>query len=137
MSEGLDRIQSGGLISGVNSEEEADGDGDGHRDYHDIGRDSGRYLLTADTDIGDKERAEPPGEQADKASDKAKDSGLGEELEEDIASFGSDSLTDTDFSDSFGDRDEHDIHNTDTADNQRDTGDKTEEYGKYTHYLIQ
>ena len=49
--------------------------------------------------------------------------GLDEKLEEDIPPAGADGHADADFARALGDADEHDVHDADAADQQRNAGD--------------
>ena len=47
-----------------------------------------------------------------------------EKLPEDVASAGADGQADADLAGPLGHRDEHDVHDPDAADHQRDAGDR-------------
>ena len=53
-----------------------------------------------------------------------------EELGQDVPAAGADRLADADLAGPLGDRDEHDVHDPDAADDQRDRGDPAEQQGQ-------
>ena len=53
------------------------------------------------------------------------------ELHQHLPLPGTDGETDTDLAGPFGDRDQHDIHDADTADQQTDRGNRTQQPGKH------
>ena len=61
--------------------------------------------------------------QTDHAADYREDTRLTEELCHNVPSLGADRLADADLARSLADGDKHDVHNTDTADQQRDRRD--------------
>ena len=53
--------------------------------------------------------------------------GFEEELQEDVSAAGADGHADADLAGPLGDADEHDVHDADAADEERDDGDAEEE----------
>ena len=62
---------------------------------------------------------------ADDAADHAQGHRLDQELKQDVAAAGADRHADADLARPLGDADEHDVHDADAADEQRDAGDAT------------
>ena len=69
-------------------------------------------------------------DDADEAAEQREGQGLDEELGEDVAAAGADRLADADLAGPLADRDEHDVHDPDAADDQRDRGDPAEQEGQ-------
>ena len=55
-------------------------------------------------------------DDADQAAEDGQDEGLDEELEQDVAVLGADRLADADLAGPLADRDQHDVHDPDAAD---------------------
>ena len=70
-------------------------------------------------DGGDDE----PDDDADQAAEEREGQGLDEELGEDVAAARADGLADADLARPLADRDQHDVHDPDAADDERDRGD--------------
>ncbi len=64
------------------------------------------------------------------APDSADDEGFDEELVEDLVAARADGLAQADLAGSFGDRDQHDVHDADAADDQGDHADEHEDDGE-------
>src|SRR5262249_20334524 len=62
--------------------------------------------------------------EADQSASQAHRRRFNEELDQDGPAFGADGFADADFSRSFGHRDEHDVHDTDAAHEERQAGDE-------------
>lgn len=58
-------------------------------------------------------------------ADETQDDGFEEELEENIAGRGTNGFADADFAGTFGNGDEHNVHDADAADNKRDRGNES------------
>ena len=65
----------------------------------------------------------------DLAADGTEREGLDQELPQNVARAGAHRHPDADFASPFGDADQHDVHNSDTADDQRNTGDGAQQNG--------
>ena len=115
-----------GPAGGVHAEEDADGQGDGERP--DGGR-GARGDGVADQ-AGQIEHAEEPADHAEDAADQAEHGGLDEELAPDDPGRGAERLAQPDLADSLGDRHQHDVHDADAADDERDGGDAPEQDGQ-------
>ena len=50
-------------------------------------------------------------------------------MDEDVFETGADGLTDADFVGALGDRNQHDVHNADAADDERNGGDESKNAG--------
>ena len=68
-------------------------------------------------------------EKTDNTARERENKGFKEKLHENVAGAGADGFADTDFVGAFGDRDEHDIHDADAADDERNGGDEGEDAG--------
>ena len=66
----------------------------------------------------------------DKATERGKDEGLDQKLHDNLAPSGTDGPSDSDFTGSFSDARKHDIHDSDTTDKERDSGNGTQYDGK-------
>src|SRR5205823_4273660 len=53
------------------------------------------------------------------------------------AAAGADSFADADFAGSLGDADQHDVHNPNSANNKRNTGDRTEQQRERASNLVE
>ena len=69
-------------------------------------------------------------ENTEQSTCKAEHHGFGQELCEDIAFASTHGFTQTDLARPFGDRDEHDVHDPDPTDDERDRGDPAEQQGE-------
>ena len=78
---------------------------------------------------GDDARSEKTDADTDQAADDAEQNGFEEKLALDVAFAGADGESDADLAGPFGDGDEHDVHDADAADEQRDAGDGAEQPG--------
>ena len=67
---------------------------------------------------------------SENAAKQRKQDGFGKELGDDVLSFCSERTTDAYLSHSFGDGGEHYVHNSDTANQQRNAGDGAENYAE-------
>jgi len=73
---------------------------------------------------------QPADEVADRTADQAEHRRFDEELKEDVALPCADRFADPDLAGALGHRDEHDVHDADPADQQRDRGDSAEKQGQ-------
>ena len=122
VAEGLDGIHAAGFEGGVEAADHADADGESDADEDGGGFDDGGIFAFGDFGEESKE-AEGSAEAEDPAAE-ADDATFDNDLEEDIAAFGTDGEADADFADAFGDGSEHDIGDADAADDQADAGDE-------------
>ncbi len=74
----------------------------------------------------DEEGEDVTENEAHKTANYAKNDGFEEELEEDVACACADCLADTNLAGALRNGDEHDIHDADTTDDERDAGDEGE-----------
>src|SRR5215469_5512652 len=123
ITQGFDGVQPGGFHRRPDAENKADTDADGDA------RGSGPHLNDArpaqgETDEEDEKIYE---DQSDDAAGSGEGHRLQEELPGDVAVFGADGLANADLAGAFGDADEHDIHDPDTANKQ---SDRTENHGR-------
>ena len=120
--EGSDWIFARGLECRVDTKDEASqdcscpNDQDYRQRYDQLYR--GKYGQNYDNNVAKNE--------AKYAAKDAKNEGLKEELDEYILRRRANSLSDTNLSGTFGDRDEHNVHHADTANDQGDDGDSRE-----------
>ena len=63
-------------------------------------------------------------DEAHEATDDAKDERFEEELKHDVAGAGADGFADTNFAGALRNGDEHDIHDANAADDERDASDE-------------
>ena len=75
-------------------------------------------------------RDDEPDEHADQAADQRQRQRLDEELAEDVPAPGAEGLADADLAGPLADRDQHDVHDPDPADDERDRGDPAEQQGQ-------
>ena len=68
-------------------------------------------------------------DEAHETADDAQNEGFKEELEHDVAGAGADGFADADFASAFRDGNEHDVHDADTTDDERDASDEREHAG--------
>ena len=71
-----------------------------------------------------------PSDDADHAAEQGQRQRLDQELGEDVAAARADRLADADLAGPLADRDQHDVHDPDAADDQRDRGDPAEQEGQ-------
>ena len=119
MPQGFDGVEAGGAAGGHEAEEDADGGGKEKGDAVDL-----RIEQEGCAD----ELCEPDAEAVSKrdaaeAADAGEGDGFDQELEHHLAGTGTDGHPDADLAGSFGDRDQHDVHDADAADQQADAGD--------------
>src|ERR1035437_6062029 len=123
----LDRVERGRLACGIVAEEHADSRGEADRDEH--GR--GGHCRTPAGEMGEEQRARISGdESADSAEDAHHDT-LDQELRQHIRPSRADRHADSDFTRTFGDGHEHDVHDADAADDQRYRRDRREQAGHH------
>ena len=75
-------------------------------------------------DEGNEEGCDVAEDEAHDAANDAKDERLEEELEQNLAGAGADSFADADFACALRDGDEHDVHDTNATDDERDASDE-------------
>src|SRR5437870_9935854 len=125
VSQCFDRVEASGAHRRVEPEDDADRDGHADRDDHRAARDEKRQacrLRDAMDDFGDR----PAKEDAEHASEARECDGLDEELSEDVTAPGANGLADPDLARPLVHRDEHDVHDPDPSDQQRDATDRPE-----------
>ena len=69
-------------------------------------------------------------DDADQPAEERQGQGLDQELGEDVAAARADRLADADLAGPLADRDQHDVHDPDAADDERDRGDPAEQQGQ-------
>ena len=119
VADGLDRIEFGGLHRRINSEQQADADrhAEGDRDggRGDIRRPAGRRR--------DDLRQREAEHNSDQAADDRDQHRFRQELTNDVGLACADGAADSDFAGTLEHGGQHDVHDADTADQQRDAGD--------------
>ena len=123
----LNRIEAGGAQCGIDAKEQPNGRRDDEGQDDGLWRDDRLEGLAGTTWGGqlyttEQARSTNPDSNTNTAAEQAHHGGLNEKLHQDIASFGAERLADTDFARALGHRHQHDVHDPDTADQQRDTG---------------
>ena len=116
VSERFDRVQSRGPDGWIDAEEEADGDGNDKSNNRDVAGDSRRPFGADQEPAVDSGGKCDTHDYADYAAAEGEKYGFGNELSDDVAAFGTHSLSDTDLTCAFSDGDEHDIHDPDATD---------------------
>ena len=81
-------------------------------------------------ELADAGRHEQADGDADEAAEQRQGQGLDEELGEDVPAARADGLADADLAGPLADRDQHDVHDPDAADDERDRGDPAEQQGQ-------
>ena len=81
-------------------------------------------------DPADDGRHDEADQDADQAADERQRQGLDEELAEDVAALGAERLADADLAGPLADRHQHDVHDPDAPDDQRDRGDAAQQQGQ-------
>src|SRR5437867_4163641 len=122
----LDRVQARCAHRGVEPEDDADRNRDADRDDHGAGGDDAAQparLRDELHDLGDR----PPEQDAHDAAEAREGHRLDEELDHDVPPPCADGLADTDLARSLIHRHEHDVHDPDPADEQRDPADRAEQ----------
>src|SRR6185437_12917551 len=114
-----DGIEVGGFAGGIDAEEDADGGGD-----DEAGKDAphgdGRGEVDQQGDGLGEHDAE---DDTDGSAGESHGCGLHEELLEQVGAPGAEGFADPDLAGALGDGDQHDVHDDDAADDQRDGGD--------------
>src|SRR5680860_1446773 len=113
VAKGVDGSQRRGPVGGVQTEEQADEDGDSEGEEHRVRRHD-RF----DADDGEL-RPDQSDDHANHPAEKGEQDRLGQELTHDLAFPGADCLADTDLARSLGHRDQHDVHDPDSTHQQR------------------
>ena len=126
IAEGVDGVETAGTVGGIDAEEEADGHGEEDGDSDGVETDDGAEVV--DEGGGGNCAAGAEGD-AEQAADEGEGDGFDEELAEDVAAFCANGFAEPDLAGSFGDADEHDVHDADAADDEADKGDGAEEEG--------
>ena len=121
--QGIDRVKAGSFAGRIDAEEETDTDGEreGYEDRR--RRDDG--LEFADMRDGDGDGATKS--DAEDAADDSHDDGFDEELQHDVAEGRAERLPYADLTRALRDRDHHDVHDADAADEERDARNRAEE----------
>src|SRR2546425_1050312 len=116
----FDGVEAGGFPCGGDAEDDA---GQGAQDGRggDPEKREGRGHLQAGAPEKGGAGAE---ENADDAADGAERDGFDEELRKDVGASCADGLSHPNFAGAFSDADEHDIHDTDSPDDQTDGSDR-------------
>ena len=84
----------------------------------------------------DELRQPDAGRNAARAAQQAHEQRLDEELHQDVLPAGADGLADADLARPLGHGDDHDVHDADAADHQRDAGDRAQEDRQHTGDLL-
>ena len=124
VAEGVDGAQCAGPVGGVKTEEHADEHGDTERGDDGAGLydgfDAHDLVMASEESTGDTEQS----------ADAGKQDRLDEELAENVASSHPERFAHADLSGPFGHGDQHDVHDADSTDEQRDRGDCGEQDGE-------
>src|SRR5208283_4328016 len=114
-----DWIQHGGAFRGIHAEKNT------HARRHEDSRENCPELDSrghADCQC-DPLRDNDPEQHANRATEQRQGDGLNQELQQDVAAARAHGLADADLSGSFRHRNQHDVHDHDAANHQRDGGD--------------
>jgi len=120
--QGHDGVEPRGLPGRVHPEEEAHGHGQAESRYHCRGDDEGDGAYDAGDPPGRTKAQSHPHESPGKAQKHR----LGEELAQDVARPGSHRHADAYLPGALGDRDQHDVHDSDSPHQEGDAGHRTE-----------
>ena len=123
ISERFDGVQAGGTAGRQEAEQDADAAGDAHGDGRRVRRGGdvqGDVRQDIRKDLVDDGRDDVAQHNAEAAAQRRCDAGLHDELGQDGALLCAQCLADTDLTGALGDRHQHDVHDTDAADQQRD-----------------
>src|SRR5438270_7545885 len=115
----LDGIQLRGLHSRINAEQKTDADRNPKR-HADTG---GRHHGGPPRGLGDDLRQGKPKKNTDQSSHDRNEDGLCQELTNDVGLACADRATNSDLARAFQHRREHDVHDSDAADQQRNALD--------------
>ena len=125
-SQRLDGVELGGFsgrkIAKYDARQKGTREGDDyrcHREDHAPARNRGgsQTATKADND-------------ARQAADEANHYGLGKKLKQHVEAACANRHANADFAGSFGDRDQHDVHHANAADNERDHGNRRQQIGE-------
>ena len=83
-----------------------------------------------------RERGQPGDAQSDQPAQQADAGGLDQELQQNVAAPGADGLAHADLARPLDDRNEHDVHDADAADEQRQAGDEQADDGNRAGLLV-
>lgn len=111
------------MRGGIDAEDNSGEAGDSEGEEDGPGGDDGFHL----GEVGDADRDEDAEEDSDDPAADGEDDGLDEELDDDVFSLRSEGAADADLAGALGDGGEHDIHDTDAADEERNGSDGAED----------
>src|SRR5688572_10890802 len=123
VAKGVDRVELGGFTGGIEAEENSDRNAGEEGDENPVGGDEGRPAEIH----GDKFRAKDAKADPDRAAEDTEGDSFGKKLQKDIVTAGAHGKTHTDFAGAFGHAHEHDVHDTDAADEEGNPGDCTKQ----------
>src|ERR1700730_238655 len=116
VAQGFDRTEPCRAVCGIETEEETDTDGDAerHEDRRcgDDGCGQRRYHQWQDPCEAEADQ------DPERAAQAREEHRLDQELQQDVLTTGADRLADADLASPLGDGDEHDVHDSDAADDQ-------------------
>src|SRR2546427_684635 len=126
VSQGLDGVQAGRLPGRIKAEEDSYGPGKakGNED---------RFRLDQEVPLGEVGNAVGTGQteaDPDQPSDEGQADGFHQELAQDVSAPGPNCHPQTNLPSSFRHRNQHDVHDPDAADQERDRGDGGQEHGQ-------
>ena len=119
IANGLHRIETRGFGGRINSEDQADGDGNEKRQCDGTEGDDGG----PSGEPGDKSRDEKAEDDADGSAGEGDHGCLDHKLAHDVGLPGSNGAAQADFAGALEDTGQHDVHDADAAHEQRDGGD--------------
>src|SRR5499426_3094340 len=111
----FNRVQTRRLLRWIITKENADGHGHGRSTGNGAAGDKNRPARGG----GDHQRCANANADPHDASGQAHDNGLGQELPLNVTLSGANGHANTDFASALGDRDQHDVHDPDSAHQQR------------------
>src|SRR5216110_1638852 len=124
VTQGLDRVQTGGLSGRVVAEEDSHSARKTKGNEDRLGPDEGAPF----GEIGDAVSPGHPKADPGKAPDQGQGDGFHQKLAQDVSAPGSDCHPEANFPGSFRHRNQHDIHDPDSPHDERDRGDGGQEH---------
>src|SRR5262249_16662832 len=130
MTQRFDRVEPGSAPGGVPAEQYADADGHEQRQedrrHMQLGRQGRMEYQRRQRRYAEDDHE--PQEDAAHAADAGLHDGFDEELKGDVAAFGAEGAANADLARALGHRREHDVHDADAADHERDGRNQDEEH---------
>src|SRR5215475_1042767 len=123
VTEGFDGVEAGGFPGRVDAEPDADGGAEHERGDEPENRELGGHVRA----IFHKQRKACAENHAENSADGSECDGFNQELKKYVAAFCPNGFAHANFARALCDADEHDVHHTNSADEQADGGDAEHE----------